>query len=196
MASNASTPLQEATRYTIIKAGPYFSMALKMESEKTAPLFLRIDGTTNIRTSGSSSEIHDFKKFAVGDTLLVGFVTSLPEGRHIPFTVETLRWTAQCPKPAAVASMALLCGLVPRSKNLAFVAESLDSKKQGQGQYVRIYDPMTLSTTCLPTKPGLGAVSQGDPVRVTYATLAPGALQPPTGDYTIPHDAPYPKGKI
>ncbi|KAH7708536.1 Protein K08D10.5 [Aphelenchoides avenae] len=192
MASNASTPLKEATRYTIVKAGQDFSMALKMESEKEAPLFLRVDETTNIRSTGSSAELHDFKKFTVGDSLLVGFITKLPEGTHAPFTVETLRWTFKCPKPAATASMALVCGLVPRCKNLAFVAESLESGADGKDAYVRIYDPMTLTSTLLPAGHKL-RVFPGDPVRLSYAVLPPGALQPSTGDYTIPHDAPYAK---
>lgn len=100
MAANASTPLQEATRYTVIKTGPEFSMALKMEGEKESPLFVRIDGLSNIRSSGPSAEPHDFKKFAVGDSLLVGVVTTLPEEYKVPFTVETLRWTHKCPQCA------------------------------------------------------------------------------------------------
>ncbi|KAH7722397.1 nonsense mRNA reducing factor 1 NORF1 [Aphelenchoides avenae] len=192
MAANASTPLQEATRYTIIKTG-FNGIALKMDSEKVAPLFLRLDETTNIRSSGTSAELHDFRKFAVGDSLLIGFISQPPKERRTPFTAENLRWTVNCPKPEAVASMALVCGLVPRAKHLAFVAEPLGSNKNGQGQYALIYNPMTLTTTCLPTKFETGTVLPGDPMRVTYAVLPPGALQPPTGDYTIPHDAPYSK---
>ncbi|KAH7693069.1 hypothetical protein AAVH_39901, partial [Aphelenchoides avenae] len=193
MAANASTPLQEATRYTVIKTGPEFSMALKMEGEKESPLFVRIDGLSNIRSSGPSAEPHDFKKFAVGDSLLVGVVTTLPEEYKVPFTVETLRWTHKCPQPAAVVNTALVCGLVPRCQNLAFVAESLESSADGQGAYVRIHNPMTLTSTLLPAGHKLGTVSEGDPVRVSYVVLPPGTLQPPTGLYTIPHDAPYPK---
>lgn len=90
---------------------------------------------------------------------------------------------------------ALVCGLVPRCQNLAFVAESLESSADGQGAYVRIHNPMTLTSTLLPAGHKLGTVSEGDPVRVSYVVLPPGTLQPPTGLYTIPHDAPYPKGR-